>query len=78
MERCKFYILRSKDNKWYFEFKAANGEEIVRSSEMYESEQACFKAIHLLQEHAATAEVNESIIEKLLKGYNAKNRFKPK
>ncbi len=40
----KFIISKSKNKKFYFVLKAKNGE-IIATSEMYESKQACKKGI---------------------------------
>jgi hypothetical protein len=40
----KFKILKSKNKKFYFVLIAKNGE-VIATSEMYESKQACKKGI---------------------------------
>lgn len=39
-----FLIDKSKDGKWFFNLKAGNGE-VIATSEMYETKQACYSGI---------------------------------
>ena len=52
-----FEIKKSKNHKFYFVYKAKNGE-IVCTSEMYESKQSCKKGIGAVN-RSAFASVND-------------------
>lgn len=54
----KFVIQKSKDGKSYFNLKAGNGE-VIATSEMYESKNACYKGIDAVRSAAVLAETVE-------------------
>ena len=57
----KFIIKRSSDYQYYFVFKAKNGQTIV-TSETYTQKHSCKEAIELLQNAAASADVEDETI----------------
>lgn len=52
--RSKFVIKRSKDNRFFFVFKAGNGETVV-ISETYNTKASCQHGISCLVSGAASA-----------------------
>lgn len=54
----KFEILLSRDAHYYFNLKAPNGE-IIATSEMYNSKQACKNGIEAVKNYAPQAKIVE-------------------
>ena len=56
MGNYKFeYWQSEKDEKWYFHFKAPNGE-VMAQSQGYTREQSCTDAIAMIQDQAQSAD----------------------
>lgn len=55
---AKFELFEGKDNQWYWNLHANNGE-IIASSEGYTSKQAAEHGIDVVKELAGEAEVEE-------------------
>lgn len=53
-----FFIDKSKSGQWYFVLKAGNGE-IIATSEMYNSKQACYNGIDSVIACSIRAEIKE-------------------
>ncbi len=58
MGKPKFEIKKSKDDQFYFNLKAGNGEVVV-TSETYTTKQNCKKGIEFTQNNAADADVED-------------------
>jgi uncharacterized protein len=58
VDESKFDRKKSTNEKFYFNLKAANGE-IIGTSEMYESNQACENGIASVQKNALDATVDD-------------------
>jgi len=56
----KFDTKKSKNDKFYFNLKATNGQ-IIGTSEMYESEAACKNGIESVKKNAPDATVEEKL-----------------
>jgi uncharacterized protein YegP (UPF0339 family) len=54
----KFIIQKSKNGQWFFNLVAANGE-VIATSEMYTSKQACYNGVDAVISAAGTAEIVE-------------------
>ena len=54
----KFKINKSKNEKYYFNLHATNGE-IIATSEMYNSKQSCKNGIESVKKNAPIAEVDD-------------------
>ncbi|MDC8002732.1 YegP family protein [Aureisphaera galaxeae] len=60
MGKPKFTIQKSKNDKYFFfNLKAGNGE-IIATSEMYNSKQACEKGIESVRKNAPIAEEEDN------------------
>lgn len=55
---AKFVVKTSKSGRNYFVMKARNGE-VVATSELYESRQACLKGIESIKKNAGKAKIIE-------------------
>jgi len=58
MGKPKFEIEESRDNQFYFNLKAGNGQVIV-TSETYKSKQSCKHAIEVTKDIAEDADVDD-------------------
>lgn len=54
----KFERLKAKDDRWYFNLKAGNGQ-IIGTSQMYESENGMEKGIESVKTNAPNASVED-------------------
>ena len=54
----KFERLKAKDDRWYFNLKAGNGQ-IIGTSQMYESENGMEKGIESVKNNAPNASVED-------------------
>jgi uncharacterized protein YegP (UPF0339 family) len=55
----KFVIRKDARNQFYWLFKAANGEDIARSSESYVRKESCQHSIYLVKTGADKAPVSD-------------------
>lgn len=55
----KFEIKKSRNGKFYFNLKSKGNGEIIATSEMYNSKQACKNGIAALKRDAPDAEVDD-------------------
>ena len=53
----KIELYQGRDGLWRWRFRAGNGEIIADSGEGYTGKRACNRAVRLIQENAASAEV---------------------
>lgn len=59
-DETKFETLQAKNEKYYFNLKATNGQ-IIGSSQMYESAAGCQNGIQSVMNNAPEAEVEEEL-----------------
>lgn len=62
MAEPKFVIRKSSNDKFYFNLHSKGNSEIIATSEMYESKQACIGGIQAVKRDALNAEITDTTV----------------